>query len=459
MEPMKRESAVIDENLDELYTDNVNAQAEYEDLPTTFVKPDRKAELKKLRKKAMLRGTIHAIGRYQGKCEFCEAEAEYIEDIKEKRYYCIHCNVSPSRFCVDVHFSAKRYRIYSDIKGIPLDSYERAFSLLIEISEQVRLKTFDYTNYIKTAKANYQFEAVVENWLRDKEKEVLKNQITDSYLRILKSNIENHILPYFRKMDVREIRTINIKNFYMQLPIELSSKTHKNIMSDLENIFSTLEHDEIISVMPKFPTVTVLQTEIKWIDRKTQDKIISKIEERHRPIIFFLTRQGCRPGEALALTWHDVDLKNEKLTIRKTISDGKLHDRPKNKEIKPRLLNPENAIMLENMPKALPSANVFINPDTHKIYSLTKLETLWNTACEAVEVKDINLYAGTRHSVASQASSANVDLQAIRDVLGHSKIATTEKYAHTNLEAQRQVFENGKTKNGYKTATKKKSVK
>lgn len=280
----------------------------------------------------------------------------------------------------------------------------------------------------------------MKEWLEEKEKEVAKKQITDSSLRVLKSTFNNHILPYFEDMDIREIRTKNIKRFYLQLSDELSSKTHKNIMDDLFSFFRVQEHDELIPKMPKFPDVKVYRAEIKTIDRATQDLILSKIEEKHRPIIFFLTRQICRPGEVLSLTWNDVDLEKGILTIRTTISDGKLHERPKNKVIKPRLLSPENVEFLKSMPKGMPATNIFLNPDTNKIYKLAKLDELWNEACKAVGVQ-IELYSGTRHSNATQAINAGVDIYAISQAAGHSSVKTTEKhYLKPNLEAQRAVF-------------------
>ncbi|MBF0556014.1 MAG: tyrosine-type recombinase/integrase, partial [Nitrospirae bacterium] len=53
----------------------------------------------------------------------------------------------------------------------------------------------------------------------------------------------------------------------------------------------------------------------------------------------------------------------------------------------------------------------------------------------------IQLKNGTRHSVASQAATAGVPIQAIQGVLGHTDIRTTmDNYACTDLTAQMVVF-------------------
>jgi site-specific recombinase XerD len=65
---------------------------------------------------------------------------------------------------------------------------------------------------------------------------------------------------------------------------------------------------------------------------------------------------------------------------------------------------------------------------------------MWNEACKQAGVQ-IQLKNGTRHSVASQAATAGVPIQAIQGVLGHTDIRTTMgNYACTDLSAQMVVF-------------------
>jgi site-specific recombinase XerD len=45
-----------------------------------------------------------------------------------------------------------------------------------------------------------------------------------------------------------------------------------------------------------------------------------------------------------------------------------------------------------------------------------------------------------RHSCACALLQAGVDLTVIRDYLGHASIATTSRYAHTNLKLKRDAL-------------------
>jgi integrase len=106
------------------------------------------------------------------------------------------------------------------------------------------------------------------------------------------------------------------------------------------------------------------------------------------------------------------------------------------------MINPELIPLLrQQCVGKLPEAFVFLNPRTGRAYTIKPVNNIWNQACKDAGIQ-IQLKNGTRHSVASQAATAGVPIQAIQGVLGHSDIRTTmENYACTDLSAQMVVFE------------------
>lgn len=382
-----------------------------------------------------MKGVIRPISR-QSNCPACNKKFQYLPKLG---YACPSCKTVPNRFRIDIHYSGQRMFICSDKQGQALDSFQRATILSSHIQHEIDNHIFDPSRYVAADLRNYYFENLLEKWQKEKEREAEKGQLSYSYIRPLKGHIENYIKPYFKGKDIRDIRTINIKEFYQQLPERLSPKTQKNILNALENFFNILIADEVIEKKPTFPRVSVPEPAIKWCSRELQNEILAKIPDRHRFIFFLLTRQGLRPAEAVAVKWGDIDLQNGILTVQRTMSDRKIVERTKTKKVRPRLLHPDILDILRSIPRGLPNVYLFINPNSGKPYLTDTLQRLWKEATKAIGA-DIELYQATRHSVASMAASSGVSIAIIKEVLGHTDIRTTQKYSHINVLSQSQVF-------------------
>ncbi len=192
--------------------------------------------------------------------------------------------------------------------------------------------------------------------------------------------------------------------------------------------------------MPSFPIIRLSERIPQWTSTENQLKLLDAIPEMHKPIFAFILFQGVRPSEARALKQKDIDWEDGIAIIRRTFSKNKLVERTKGRNIKARLLHPLVYEILNRMSRGLPESFVFVNPNTQKPYSKTRLEVIFSFARKATGI-DICLYAASRHSIATNAAMAGVDPRAIRDYLGHSDIRTTEIYTHLDVMAQKQIFE------------------
>lgn len=377
-----------------------------------------------------MKGTI----RTKEKCPKCGGK------FQGTPLHCPTCFTTPKKYCIDI-YEKVRLRIYSDKQGNSLDSYERAYRVLNVIRYEIDQHIFDYTKYRKEDLKNFLFETRIEAWLQDKLREVEKENLASSYTNKLKCYIEQYYLPFFHGMDIREIKTRHVQEFYIQLPSRLSLKYMKNILNALENFFNTLVRFEYITHRPSFPVITVDRSAPKWIDLETQLKFLEAIPEGDRPIFEFLALQGVRPGEARALKVKDFNLKEGFFTVSRTYSNRRIRERVKGKVVTPRLINPALVPMLKELCKDKhPEAFVFISPRTCNPYSEDAMFRIWDAIRKKLGL-DIVFYEATRHSVASIAASNGAPILAIRDVLNHSDIRTTMVYAHTNLESQKAVFQ------------------
>ena len=81
---------------------------------------------------------------------------------------------------------------------------------------------------------------------------------------------------------------------------------------------------------------------------------------------------------------------------------------------------------------------LFTNPATGMPY--TSLKTAWNTACKRGGITNLWIH-DLRHTFGTRAAEAGAPLRAIQDVMGHSSITMTERYAHATHEGKRRVVE------------------
>jgi site-specific recombinase XerD len=83
---------------------------------------------------------------------------------------------------------------------------------------------------------------------------------------------------------------------------------------------------------------------------------------------------------------------------------------------------------------------LFPNPRTGKPFGT--IYHSWNTARTRAGLRDVRLH-DIRHSSASFLINAGVSLYVVQQILGHTQVATTQRYAHlsqqTLLDAANQI--------------------
>ena len=386
-----------------------------------------------------MKGTI----RYRGNCQKCGGAFSYVRKLG---FICPECKTRPERLYLDLPWSGKRVRVYTDSQGQPLDTYERARSLQAHVNAEIKDHTFNPSKYLKTELSQFYFSNVSKIWLDEKLGEVKRGLKAYSYVRMLAAYRDQFFDPFFKNKDIRDIRRVHLDDFKTSLPDTLSPKTIKNIIAALKNLFAVAERKEIIRRVPSFPEIQVPEyTGWKWIDSETQGRIIEAVPERDRGIFVFLFLHGCRPGEARALKVKDIDFHAGLIRIRRTFSLNELRETTKQKRQNIIPLHAEFVAYLKELLKSsLPEAFVFMNPRTGRPYTEASLGRVWHEALTqaGLEKANLRLYDASRHSFASQLVNSNVPLNIVSKLLGHSNIKMTQRYAHESLDTMRMAVKN-----------------
>lgn len=140
---------------------------------------------------------------------------------------------------------------------------------------------------------------------------------------------------------------------------------------------------------------------------------------------------GLRMGELLALRWADIDFKAGIVTASRAMSDGEELS-TKSRRLRPLPLADQAAAELRAL-RDRPSFKsrtdfVFCRPDGGPL-DRSVIRKRFIHAQKAAEVR-VRRFHDLRHTFGSLAIQ-HFDVVAVKDMMGHSKLTTTERYLHS----------------------------
>ena len=151
------------------------------------------------------------------------------------------------------------------------------------------------------------------------------------------------------------------------------------------------------------------------------------------PMVLLVLNTGLRRGEALSLTWENVELtaKIPRLIVKAA------HAKTNATRYVP--LNSEAIAVLRKW-KAQASGTGLVFPNPHTGKEMDNITTSWRNLMVGADIKGFRFH-DLRHDFASQLAMKGIDLYRIKDLLGHSSIQMTERYAHLSDEALAEAVE------------------
>jgi len=167
---------------------------------------------------------------------------------------------------------------------------------------------------------------------------------------------------------------------------------------------------------------------VRWLTQEEATALIQAAESRQEaphlaPLIRLALNTGMRAGEMLGLEWNRVDLKACQVYLEaKHTKSQKRRTIPLNQNARAAILT-QARYRAEHCPD---SPWVFCKSNGTRINSVKRSFT---TACTCTEIHNFRFH-DLRHTCAAWLVTAGVTLAEIKDLLGHSTIVMTERYAH-----------------------------
>ena len=307
----------------------------------------------------------------------------------------------------------------------------------------------------------------VESWVRIWQKEN-KYFVKESTFATYSVAIENHILPYFGRRQLKDIRHDDTQKFILSLSQKrkkngggyLALKTIKDITALWLGILAKAEqkgyiclekeqyqypvsvHKEVRSASGNCLT---LQEEYEIIKCLKKQKSLKSLG------IALALATGMRIGEICALQWNCIDLSGGFVHVKQTLQRiytkengiGKskvVVTTPKSFHSDRYIPLPENYLLLLKKHQAEPDAYL-LTGNRDKFIEPRTLREYYNRLMADNGTKYVTFH-GLRHTFATRLVETGCDYKTISELLGHADINTTFRtYVHSDMDKKRQFVE------------------
>lgn len=157
---------------------------------------------------------------------------------------------------------------------------------------------------------------------------------------------------------------------------------------------------------------------VRYLTTEEIARLLARCSEHLRPIVICALHTGMRKGEILNLKWSDVDLHNRMILLERTKNNR-------------RRMIPLSGVLCSVL-KALSrrSEYVFCSEKGERFGNVRKG---FKAALKRASIEDFRFH-DLRHTFASHLTMSNCNIRTVQQLLGHTTIRTTMKYAHLSKE-------------------------
>ena len=249
----------------------------------------------------------------------------------------------------------------------------------------------------------------------------------------------------FDGAEVHDIKTTYIRTWLAALKEnEMSSRSLNRKISSLRSFFKYLLKNDIVNVNP---VITVISPKMpkrlpQFVSEKDTNALFTSVQFSEgfkgfteKLIIQVLYATGMRKAELIALKEYNIDIMNASIKVLGKgnkeriipVNVSLLKDLKHYSEEKKRLL-----VCNENMNLFVSDKGEEFDPKT--VYNIVKK---YLSKVTTIEKKSPHIL---RHSFATHLMNNGADLNAVKELLGHSSLAATQIYTHNTIEKLKDIY-------------------
>jgi integrase/recombinase XerC len=279
------------------------------------------------------------------------------------------------------------------------------------------------------------------------------------YLRLERNYSERTIVAYGRdleefeeyfkktdaELDFRKIHSDNVRNWMVRLMDDGRSETSVNRkLSSLRSFYRFLLKRKELAVNPMQKVVGPKKKKPlpSFVKEKDMDRLLDEVSFgegfegcRDRLILEMFYATGIRLSELIGLDDADVDLSAR--LIKVTGKRNKQRLIPFGNELVEDL-----SLYIKVRNEELPQRTeaFFVLKDGRRMYPMSVYRIVKRNLSKVVSLKKRSPHV-LRHTFATAMLNDNAELGAVKELLGHASLVTTEVYTHTTFEELKKVYE------------------
>lgn len=255
-----------------------------------------------------------------------------------------------------------------------------------------------------------------------------------------------HILPRLGDLRLDEVTYAVIEDFKVALaktpinlcktyvgvemvtksPRRLSAKTINNVLTVLRRMLVVARKRGLLSSVPDVEWLRSERPKFDFLDYSEAERLLAAADGEWRTMILVALRTGMRHGELIGLRWEDVDLVAGRISVRQNVVNGHVGT-PKSGKPREIPLGLEVKAALKAH-RHLRGPLVFCDLDGRLLTTVSTRRPLWH-ACKRAGLRQIGWHP-LRHTFASHLVMRGASMKAVQELLGHSSILMTMRYAH-----------------------------
>ncbi len=254
--------------------------------------------------------------------------------------------------------------------------------------------------------------------------------------------LRDHLRPAFGPARLDAINFAAIEDFKNRLVIGkdlggggLSPKTGNNILTVLRRLLVLACKRGVLAAVPEIEWFPTTPGKFDFLSFEEADDLIEAASGEWQAMIVVGLRCGLRQGELLGLKWEDVDLKNGRITVRRSIVRGRIKG-TKSRRVREVPLGDDVALSLARQ-RHLRGPFVFCDENGQHMTPGLSRGPLY-AACEGARLRRIGWHV-LRHTFCSHLAMRGVMPTAIQQLAGHATLKMTERYMHLSPNVTRDA--------------------